>query len=418
MGAATAVVGARFRFAGIWRWGNTLCTTRVGQIIPQGVSMPTRVQPGESFADFLRRRIVGGEFGPGDRLPNRADLIRDFGVCSASLQKAQDALRDEGFIESARRRGTFVTERPPHLFRVGLLFSGNARSERWRERTRFLYALEREAAAAAKRGPWDVMTFTDTLPSPRADAGATAERDARRLLIRGMAERRLFAGFILTNPYLHAATDLTAGLPTLGFGGTTAPPTTCSIRLDPRLFIDRALDDLGRGGRRRVALLTSSTAPLTKLDHLYRGAAARGMRAQEPWVQGVSLGEPRWARHAVRAMFMGRAADRPDGFIVADEHLLDHALDGLRDQRIRPGREVSIVSHCNFPWTPRSKAPVRRLGYVTRELLTTAIELLAGHARGDRVPESCVVVAPKFEEELGAAPGGVVTADLSRVVRR
>lgn len=379
-------------------------------------------QPGESFADFLRRRIVQGEFGPGDRLPNRADLIRDFGVCSASLQKAQDALRDEGFIESARRRGTFVTARPPHLSRVALVFSESPEHDRWFERTRFLYSLDREASAAAKRGAWDVVTLADVFPSTNSlqqHPELGVKRDAALERMRDMARRNLVAGFVLTCPYIGPVKEATLGLPTVGFGGTSAPPTTYAIRLDPRRFIDRALDDLKARGRRRVAMLTSSMAPLVKLDHLYRGAAARGMRAQEPWVQGVSLGEPHWARHAVRAMFMGRPADRPDGFIVADEHLLDHALCGLRDQSIRIGHDVEVVSHCNFPWTPAPEAPVRRLGYVTRDLLTTAFELLANHRRRDTAAEACVIAEPRFEEELVAvADDPRVAADATRKTRR
>ncbi|MCX5658112.1 MAG: substrate-binding domain-containing protein [Planctomycetota bacterium] len=153
-------------------------------------------------------------------------------------------------------------------------------------------------------------------------------------------------------------------------------------------------------GRTRIALLTSSTAPLAKLDHLYRAAAARQMRAQEPWVQGVSLQEPHWARNAVRAMFAGRPADRPDGLIVSDEHLVEFALAGLNDQGLRLPRDVEVVGHANFHVTPPGPSPVRRLGYVTGNLLREAIDMIDRANRDRAAAKRTVLVDPSFESEL------------------
>lgn len=348
---------------------------------------------GESIADLLRRRIVEGRYLPGDRLPIRTALIRELGVCSSSLQKAQDALRQEGFVEAARRRGTFVAPRPPHLFHIGLTFDDNAADGRWFERTRFLYAIEREAAAISRATPWTIVPFTDVTRTRRTASEPSAMSDLNERV-----SRRRLAGVIVTNPYSLNADGFASDLPTVGFAGTHDPPTTCVVRLDPRRFIDRALGDLKSCGRKRVAMLTSSTAPQVKLDHLYRAAASRGLRAEAPWVQGVSLEEPHWALHAVRAIFMGRPSERPDALIVADEHLLEYALAGLDDQRVRVGRDVEVVTHCNFHWTPRPVSPVRRLGYATREVLEAAISLIVEHRETGQ--GRAVALEPRFEEEL------------------
>lgn len=353
--------------------------------------------PSESIADILRRRIVEGRYLPGDRLPIRTALIRELGVCSSSLQKAQDALRQEGFVEAARRRGTFVAPRPPHLYHIGLTFDDNASDGRWFERTRFLYALEQEAAAISRTTPWTIVPFTDVTRIRRETGDAPGGPPALRDLNERASRRRL-AGVIVTNPYLLNAVGFVSDLPTVGFAGTHDPPTTCVVRLDPRRFIDRALGDLKSRGRKRVAMLTSSTAPQVKLDHLYRAAASRGLRAEAPWVQGVSLEEPHWARHAVRAIFMGRPSERPDALIVADEHLLEYALAGLSDQQVRVGRDVEVVTHCNFHWTPRPVSPVRRLGYTARETLDAAIALIVEHRETGR--GRAVALEPRFEEEL------------------
>lgn len=368
--------------------------------------MPHAQVPGESIADVLRRRIVEGRYLPGDRLPVRTELIRELGVCSSSLQKAQDALRREGFVEAARRRGTFVAPRPPHLFHIAMTFDDNAADGRWFEQTRFLYALEQEAAAFSRSTPWTILPFNDTTRMTRAIDASAVDTPASRDLNERASHRRL-AGVIVTNPYSLNAAGFAVGTPTVGFAGTHDPPTTCVVRLDPRRFIDRALDDLKSRGRRRVAMLTSSTAPRVKVEHLYRAAADRGLLAQEPWVQGVSLAESHWARHAARAIFLGRPGDRPDAIIVADEHLLDYALAGLGDQQVRVGRDVEVVTHCNFHWTPRPAMTVRRLGYLTREVLNTAIALIVEHRESGK--GRTAAVEPRFEEELTAKAAAPVT---------
>lgn len=346
---------------------------------------------GEPVLDLLRRQIVDGRFPPGARLPNRTELIRRLGVCSSTLQKAQDVLKEEGFVEASRRRGTFVTTTPPHLFHVGVTFDLDAEAGEWAERSRFLLGLQREAEAISKLGPWRLIPFFNTSVSE----STRAELAAR------VRERRL-AGLIVTNPYGLGEIVASKAVPVVAFAGTGDPGTPLVLKLDPRRLIDRALDDLKSRGRTRVALLTSSSASLTKLDHLYRAAAARGMRAHEPWVQGVSLKEPHWARNAVRAMFAGRQDDRPDGLIVADEHLLDFALAGLLDQGLRLPRDVEVIAHANFHISPATKSPTRRLGYLTADLLMQALSLIDRSNREGKTRHTAVV-DPSFEDELHPA---------------
>lgn len=359
-----------------------------------------RELPDEPVLDLLRRQIVEGRFAPGQRLPRRTDLIDQLGVCNSTLQKAQDTLKREGFIEASRRHGTFVTAHPPHLFHVGLTFDSNATLGRWAQRTRFLFSLEQEAAAISRQGPWRIVPFTDTHP----DSGEACQR-----LREHLRDGRL-AGLIVTNPYAIEGLVRGSGIPSVGFSGTTDPPTTLRLRLDPGRFIDRALDDLRARGRRRVALMASSTAPLTKLDHFLRAAAARRMRALEPWVQGVSLREPHWARQTARLMFMGKPADRPDSLIISDEHLMEHALAGLGDEGLRIGRDVEVIAHANFHASLPSPLPVRRLGYVTRDLLLKSIELI-DHANRGKPAAAPVEIDPQFESEIPPRPAALGDAE-------
>jgi len=58
------------------------------------------------------RRIRARIWPPGARLPNEADLAREFGVARATVNRALQSLADSGLIERRRRAGSHVTENP------------------------------------------------------------------------------------------------------------------------------------------------------------------------------------------------------------------------------------------------------------------------------------------------------------------
>lgn len=63
-------------------------------------------------ATDLRRRITHGELAPGDRLPARHQLAREYDVAESVIGQATGKLRDEGLLVSRPGAGMFVRERP------------------------------------------------------------------------------------------------------------------------------------------------------------------------------------------------------------------------------------------------------------------------------------------------------------------
>jgi GntR family transcriptional regulator len=59
---------------------------------------------------ILRSRIEAGIYPPGGRLPSINDLAQEFGVARTTIQKATDALRDAGEIQTSPM-GMFVAKR-------------------------------------------------------------------------------------------------------------------------------------------------------------------------------------------------------------------------------------------------------------------------------------------------------------------
>jgi GntR family transcriptional regulator len=63
----------------------------------------------QQVAGEIRRSIIDGECGPGDRLPPAVDLAAVLGVSRNTVLRALRELRDEGVLEFSRGRGVHVT---------------------------------------------------------------------------------------------------------------------------------------------------------------------------------------------------------------------------------------------------------------------------------------------------------------------
>lgn len=66
----------------------------------------------EQVAGQIRRAIVEGEAGPGERLPAARDLAAELGVNRNTVLRALRALRDEGLLDFKRGRGVIVSGTP------------------------------------------------------------------------------------------------------------------------------------------------------------------------------------------------------------------------------------------------------------------------------------------------------------------
>jgi GntR family transcriptional regulator len=59
---------------------------------------------------LIRKRLLGGELLPGDRLASIEALAQSYGVAVVTVRQALALLEEEGLIERRHGRGTFVTE--------------------------------------------------------------------------------------------------------------------------------------------------------------------------------------------------------------------------------------------------------------------------------------------------------------------
>lgn len=66
----------------------------------------------EQVAAEIRRAIMEGEAGPGERIPQAKDLAAVLGVNTNTVLRALRLLRDEGLLEVGRGRAITVTGTP------------------------------------------------------------------------------------------------------------------------------------------------------------------------------------------------------------------------------------------------------------------------------------------------------------------
>lgn len=69
-------------------------------------------QPYQRIANDLRDQILGGRLQPHQRLPSHKELGDQYGVATATVQRALSELRNGGWIYSHQGRGSFVHASP------------------------------------------------------------------------------------------------------------------------------------------------------------------------------------------------------------------------------------------------------------------------------------------------------------------
>ena len=78
--------------------------------MPTGHSRHVRFQ---EIADEIRRRILTGEVGPGERVGTYESLSKDYGAAIGTIRNAITVLADEALITTIQGVGIFVAEPLP-----------------------------------------------------------------------------------------------------------------------------------------------------------------------------------------------------------------------------------------------------------------------------------------------------------------
>ncbi len=337
----------------------------------------------------LRRDIVSGRLTPGGRLPPRTELEQRFQVSAATLQRALDKMAADGFVYARGPKGTFVTDHPPHLAHHALVYPHRPTDTRnW---TRFWTAIANEALRVEDGSG---LRF----PSYYVD---TPDHDDYGRLLRHVHASRL-AGLIFAMSPIHLMeTPLVVepGIPRVAIVSELVPQQMAVVQLDNQSFIDKSLDYLRSKGCRRIGVVTTPGHVPSYYTAWMKSAADRELELSPAWMQAVVRNYPEWARNCVHGLLARPESERPDGIVITDDNLVEHAAAGV----VTAGVGVpELVAHCNFPWPTPSVLPMRRLGYDAADVLSRCIKSIDLQRRGEAAPMIDKVSAV-FEEELAGA---------------
>jgi len=371
-------------------------TERSDTVLSNMVRQPKlrRAVTRDEILQDLRRKITDGDLAPGDRLPTHRELKRQLSANIVTLGRAIGQLKSEGFVETRGSRGTFVSERPPHLCLYALVFPSHSATSNW---PRYWEALAKEAERIERGGVFQMPIYHDIANDLRSTSP-----DFDRLIEDVHAHR--VAGLIFaSHPWVVENTPLLTepGIPRVAL----MPPQPGAfsnvgvVMTDNDGLIERALDYFVAKGRKRLGVMTTPSVLGEGLQKIRQKAVARGLETRPYWMQSVSETAPRSAQATMHLMMSGKDGERPDAIFVTDDNLVEYATAGILDAGVRVPDEVEVVVHCNFPWPVPSIVPVRRIGFDARQLITACVRSIDQQRATGTIPPP-VAIPAQFEDEL------------------
>jgi len=347
------------------------------------------VKEGQISLD-LRQQIVRGELMPGEQLPKRVELERQYAVSPVTLQRALQQLIEDGFVYAKTGQGTFVAPNPPHLSRYGLLFPFHpSQTEMWAS---YYEALNHEAQGIQRQDANKLSVYYGLESPERGEDRAQLIRDIEWHRLAGLIFASIPHNFKDTPLLNEPGIARVAVMRNPGFG-------IPAVALNGEEFQNKTLDYFASRGRRRIAVINSSTMFPDVIETFRQKLLARDMVTCPYWIQGVHPSAAGWAKNIAHLMFQGPKEMRPDALLISDDNLVPHATAGLLAAGVSVPDELDVVAHSNFPLSTASMVPAKRLGHDARVVLRTCLELIDRQRHGEKV-ESLTTIPAVFEDEL------------------
>ena len=365
---------------------------------PKSQSDPQSGRPALRIREVLCDEILRGIYPPGSRLPIQTELAQRFGVTGVTIQRVIRRLADEGFIQTARRGGTVVTLAPPHQCHYALVFP---QSSEFSASSRFFATLLQVALSLQAEDGLRFFPFYGLNEQERTSD--------YRLLLSRIVDRRLAGLIFASTPWwnlTHTPILDHPGVARVAIMAAPDSPRLPAVWFDYKSFLDKALDYLQARGRRRIAVLLFPRGWTEIEEHAAQGLAARGMTTEPCWMLHFNVNDADAAVDTTHLLMHKHGPDSPDGLIIMDDNLSDHALRGLVAAGVRVPDQVDVVVHVNYPCASPAVLPVKRLGFDLDETLRLCVSDLARQSRGKPVAPFTAMPA-RFEEEIQKAQGNM-----------
>jgi DNA-binding transcriptional regulator YhcF (GntR family) len=328
---------------------------------------------GSIFAD-----IASGGIPPGGKLPTFYDLEKSHGVSRRTINASIKLLKANGLVTTKERGGVFVSEKPAMLKKFAMVFPKSDLKNRF---IQTLFNVLREEGAKRKI---EFEIFTDFEPHTDNSDYQKLLSELERMRIGGVAH--------------FAMPTLSENCALLHFPGIPVINATSCIKADFKAYADKSCDYLLSRKKKRIAVLFQGDrlmgSFLEKRDN-------SEMSSPDHWFVPIGNDARQGTGSITRILLDCPREKRPNGLIITDDNLVDHALSGVFSSRVKVPAELEIVTHCNWPNPAASAIPVKRLGYDVREVVSMTIDsLLKSRGKGGLQHPEPIPLVPLFEEEL------------------
>lgn len=298
----------------------------------------------QSIGEDLSRRILGGEFDPGARLPTIRQLADEYETSYFTVQTALKTLADQGLVEQRRRTGTVVRRDLNVLTCVGM-YVASAMVGAWQ------YAFNRELCRQlelqlAEQGV-RVCFFTDTRPN-REQEHPLPE------LVSAIADRRIQAILV---PYgnsfsIKGLAPLEVPFSYIG----DCPLSPNRVGFDTSQMVRIAVARLAEQGCRTVGMI--SAIPLSGehiqalrpfYDTFVASASDLGMKIRDDWMfvppGGGLTSHEAFGYASFHALW--RRKSRPDGLLVYTDIVARGVMTAALELGVSVPDELKLVFHHN-----------------------------------------------------------------------
>jgi len=353
----------------------------------------------------LRDRMVSGEWAPGDRLPTSRDLAVRFNSSQSTVQRVLARLVEEGFLETRRRAGTFVTENPPHITDFALVFPGELKAIEAPNWSKYDQRMAQTASLFSSQSSGFIHTYVGT--SPWNEWHGT---DSRQRLHQDVLARRLagvifttMPGFLMDESVL--GDTVTPKVAVMPYSVEGVP----AIALDQESLGQRAMQHLAQRGRKRVAsiqmlMYEDQVLRQYSIDRILQHAHQAGLTSSSSRIQFVHPQATAAAQSIVELLMDLPQDQRPDALLVGDDNITEAVVAGLMTSGVRVGEDLDVVAHANFPLPPDEKLPLIQAGFDTRQILATAIDHVRLQRAGASAVNKPITVPAVFAHELEKEP--------------
>jgi DNA-binding GntR family transcriptional regulator len=141
----------------------------------------------DHIADTLRSGITAGTYPAGTRLPSISELAAEHDAARGTVQKAIDALRNDGLIKVWRGKGAFVLDRAGHGDAPQATIDGlYSLVRRLLDR---IESVEQRLDASGPAAPKETARTQATKESPRPDSPKSATVDDLYSLVLRLYDR-------------------------------------------------------------------------------------------------------------------------------------------------------------------------------------------------------------------------------------